>query len=264
MMMDIFSAVIIVVPLIAPIAMHYGIDPYHLGVIFLLNLEIGYLTPPVGLNLFISSFKFQKPVVEVTRATLPFIGTMLVALVLVTYIPQITWVPPPKRNSPLSALTAIVRDGYQQATAITELTLPDGTVMKKSECAVIEVEVDRVACNGVFIDVTMCRQQGGEAAAACEAEAIADYQLSRGGDASAGLDQLDLPGGAVLKKSDCDKIESEFDKDTCVSIFNEVAECRREGGELGKECETDALAEYVEDMGPTGLGSDDEDEDDEE
>ena len=69
MMMDIFSAIIVVVPLITPIAKSYGIDPVHLGIIFLANLEIGYLTPPVGLNLFISSLRFNKTVLAVTRAT---------------------------------------------------------------------------------------------------------------------------------------------------------------------------------------------------
>ena len=261
MMMDIFSAVIIVVPLIAPIAMYYGIDPYHLGVIFLLNLEIGYLTPPVGLNLFIASFKFQKPVLEVTRATLPFMGTMLVALVLVTYIPQLTWVPPPKRNSPLSALSSIVRDGYQRATAIDELTLPDGTVKKRSDCKAIEIEIDREVCNGLFIDVTACRAKPPVEATACEEKVIAEWIALRGVGST--LEELTLPGGHVLKKTDCDQIEDELDKDTCVSIFNEVAECRLDKSVIGQECEQEALAEFVDDMGPTGLGGD-EDEDEEE
>jgi TRAP-type C4-dicarboxylate transport system permease large subunit len=90
MMMDIFSAIIVVVPLITPIALGYGIDPVHLGIIFLTNLEIGYLTPPVGLNLFISSLRFHKSVLEVTRATLVYIGILLVALVIITYIPELS------------------------------------------------------------------------------------------------------------------------------------------------------------------------------
>jgi tripartite ATP-independent transporter DctM subunit len=90
MMMDIFSAIIVVVPLIIPIAGAYDINPVHLGIIFLTNLEIGYLTPPVGLNLFISSFRFGKPVASVVRATLPYIGLLLGALVLITYIPQLS------------------------------------------------------------------------------------------------------------------------------------------------------------------------------
>ncbi len=92
MLMDIFSAIVVVVPLIIPIATGFGIDPYHLGIIFLLNLEIGYLTPPVGLNLFISSFRFDKPITTLYRAVLPFILILLVALALTTYIPSLsTW-----------------------------------------------------------------------------------------------------------------------------------------------------------------------------
>jgi tripartite ATP-independent transporter DctM subunit len=90
MMMDIFSAIIVVVPLITPIALGYGIDPVHLGIIFLTNLEIGYLTPPVGLNLFISSLRFHKSVITVTRATLVYIGILLVALVIITYVPDLS------------------------------------------------------------------------------------------------------------------------------------------------------------------------------
>ena len=68
----------------------YGIDPYHLGVIFLLNLEVGYLHPPVGLNLFITSVKFQRPITEVMWATIPFLVTMLLALLTITYVPALT------------------------------------------------------------------------------------------------------------------------------------------------------------------------------
>jgi C4-dicarboxylate transporter, DctM subunit len=90
MMMDIFSAIMVVVPLIKPIAEAYGINPVHLGIIFLTNLEIGYLTPPVGLNLFISSLRFGKPVFTVVRATLVYIGILLVALIVITYVPALS------------------------------------------------------------------------------------------------------------------------------------------------------------------------------
>ncbi len=90
MMMDIFSAIIVVVPLIIPIASAYDIHPIHLGIIFLTNLEIGYLTPPVGLNLFISSFRFEKPISTVVKATLPYIGILLIALMIITYIPELS------------------------------------------------------------------------------------------------------------------------------------------------------------------------------
>jgi C4-dicarboxylate transporter, DctM subunit len=90
MMMDIFSAIIVVVPLIKPIADAYGIDQVHLGIIFLANLEIGYLTPPVGLNLFMSSLRFNRPVFTVVRAVLPYMAILLVALLLITYVPGLS------------------------------------------------------------------------------------------------------------------------------------------------------------------------------
>jgi len=89
-LMDIFSALIVVVPLIIPIAMRYGVDLTHLGIIFLTNLEIGYSTPPVGLNLFISSYRFKQPIVRVYAASVPFLLMLLVALLLVTYLPEIS------------------------------------------------------------------------------------------------------------------------------------------------------------------------------
>ena len=93
-LMDIFSAVIIVVPLLLPIAEQFGIDKAHLGIIVLTNLEIGYLTPPVGMNLFISSMKFDRPVVMLYRSVLLFIALLLIALVLVTYVPELSlWLP---------------------------------------------------------------------------------------------------------------------------------------------------------------------------
>ena len=93
-LMDIFSAVIIVVPLLLPIAEQFGIDKAHLGIIVLTNLEIGYLTPPVGMNLFISSMKFDRSVVLLYRSVLLFIALLLVALVLVTYVPALSlWLP---------------------------------------------------------------------------------------------------------------------------------------------------------------------------
>ena len=89
-MMDIFSAIIVVVPLILPLAARYGVDPIHLGVIFLANLEIGYSTPPVGINLFIASQRFGKPIVTLFKSTLPFLALMIIWLMLVTYIPELS------------------------------------------------------------------------------------------------------------------------------------------------------------------------------
>jgi len=89
-MMDIFSAIVIVVPLIAPLAATFGVHPIHLAIIFLVNLEVGFSTPPVGMNLFIASFRFRQPVVRLYRATLPFLVAALVALILVTYVEPIS------------------------------------------------------------------------------------------------------------------------------------------------------------------------------
>lgn len=104
-LMDIFSAVIIVVPLLLPIAEQFGIDKAHLGIIVLTNLEIGYLTPPVGMNLFISSMKFDRSVLVLYRSVLLFIALLLIALVLVTYVPELSlWLPKALGKTPQSLL----------------------------------------------------------------------------------------------------------------------------------------------------------------
>ncbi|MSP59127.1 MAG: TRAP transporter large permease subunit [Myxococcales bacterium] len=105
-LMDIFSAIVVVVPLIVPAVGIYHLDPYHLGVIFLLNLEIGYLLPPAGLNLFIAAFRFNRPITELYRAVLPFILVMFVALALVTFIPKLTVVPDLPKHINVPAVAA--------------------------------------------------------------------------------------------------------------------------------------------------------------
>ncbi|MCW8824929.1 MAG: TRAP transporter large permease [Gammaproteobacteria bacterium] len=93
-MLDIFSALVIMVPLLLPIAIGYGIDPVHLGIIFLANMQIGYFTPPVGMNLFIASYRFEKPVMQLYRATWPFFLILMLAVLIITYIPAISlWLP---------------------------------------------------------------------------------------------------------------------------------------------------------------------------
>jgi C4-dicarboxylate transporter, DctM subunit len=89
-LMDIFSAIIIIVPLIDPIARGLGIDPFHLGAIFLTNLEIGYSTPPIGLNLFIASRRFNKSIISLYNATIPFLGIFILLLFLITFIPGLS------------------------------------------------------------------------------------------------------------------------------------------------------------------------------
>ena len=92
MILDIFSAIIIMIPLILPIAVGYGVHPIHLGIIFLANMQIGYFTPPVGMNLFIASYRFKKSIIELYRATIPFMIILLVAVLIITYWPALTMV----------------------------------------------------------------------------------------------------------------------------------------------------------------------------
>jgi tripartite ATP-independent transporter DctM subunit len=89
-LLDIFSALVLVVPLILPVALGYGVDPVHLGIIFLANMQIGYLTPPVGMNLFIASYRFKRPVVALYRASWPFLLLLLLSLLLITYVPLLS------------------------------------------------------------------------------------------------------------------------------------------------------------------------------
>jgi len=88
--MDIFSAILVVLPLITPLGAAYGIDPVHLGIIFILNMEVGFLTPPVGLNLFLASYRFGKPFTNVCRYVLPFLIVQFIVVLLVTYIPALS------------------------------------------------------------------------------------------------------------------------------------------------------------------------------
>jgi C4-dicarboxylate transporter DctM subunit len=178
--MDIFSAIVVVLPLIAPIAKAYGIDPYHLGVIFLLNLEVGYLHPPVGLNLFLTSVKFRRPITEVMWATVPFLITMIAALLIITYVPALTIVPEAERRAPVQNLVQLVETGLEEIrVSFPELTLVDAAgrplagpggkpiVRRFVECrtAPFPARPDRsgpppdaeiTKCQRLFFDVTDC------------------------------------------------------------------------------------------------------------
>lgn len=92
-LMDIYSAIIIIVPLIAPMAAAYGVNPVHLGIIFLANMQLGYLMPPMGENLFLSAYRFDKPLPQVYRATIPYVVILAVAILLITYLPWMTLAP---------------------------------------------------------------------------------------------------------------------------------------------------------------------------
>lgn len=88
--MDIFSAIVVVVPIMVPVALAFGVDPVHLGIVFLANMELGYLTPLVGMNIFFASYRFNKPVLEVCRAVLPFLAVLLAGVLVITYVPWLT------------------------------------------------------------------------------------------------------------------------------------------------------------------------------
>lgn len=92
MMLDIFSALVLIVPILLPIALGYDIHPVHLGIVFLANMQLGYFTPPIGMNLFIASYRFKKPVMELYRASLPFFFILLVAVLIITYWPALSLV----------------------------------------------------------------------------------------------------------------------------------------------------------------------------
>ena len=93
-LMDVYSAIVVIVPLITPLGLAFGIDPIHLGIIFLANLEAGFLTPPVGMNLFLSSYRFGKPMVLIMKAVVPMLLATVFTVLLITYIPWLTtWLP---------------------------------------------------------------------------------------------------------------------------------------------------------------------------
>jgi TRAP-type C4-dicarboxylate transport system permease large subunit len=91
--MDIFAAILVIVPLLKPLTVAFGIDPVQMGVIFLSNLELGYLMPPVGINLCLAAYRFQKPMLNVYRALLPFLLVLLCGVLLITYVPWMTTAP---------------------------------------------------------------------------------------------------------------------------------------------------------------------------
>ena len=88
--LDIFSAIVLVVPLVLPIAAQYGVDPFHLGIVFLAAMQLGYLTPPVGLNLFIASYRFDQPIMKVYSATFPFLLILLLSVIVIAFWPQLS------------------------------------------------------------------------------------------------------------------------------------------------------------------------------
>ncbi len=257
MTMDIFSAIVVVVPLITPVAAAYGIDPYHLGIIFLLNLELGYLTPPVGLNLFITGFTFKKPIDEVVRSVVPFFICMVIALLLVTYIEAITVKPldiikPAERRGRVAQMATEVRQAYRKLSAVQEVTLDSGEQVTFEGCATLQDADEKGVCEGLFLDITTCRNTSeGDELAKCEATAKADY--------------LDLRGdvGATTGDGDGDEgypdLEGEDDA-PAVDDGNEDEEYPDLEGEEYPDLEDDDAADS---KAPTPVPADDEDEDEE-
>ena len=158
--MDIFSALLVVVPLVAPAATGFGIDPYHLGIIFLLNLEIGYVHPPVGLNLFISSFRFRKPMNELYLAIIPFLVIMVIVLLVVTYVPAL--IPIKSKGMKTTAETPTqpapavgAADGGPPIT----ITFPDGGVWTRARCEKPEIKDEPLEyenCKLLFATYARC------------------------------------------------------------------------------------------------------------
>ena len=145
--MDIFSALLVVVPLIVPAATAFGVDPYHLGVIFLLNLEVGYVHPPMGLNLFISSFRFGVPMVKLYWAIIPILVLMLLSLLIVTYVPALT---PVRAKSTEAAEGPAEPVGPTVDAAPLSIVFPDGAVWTVSRCDAMEDPLDKADCLGMF------------------------------------------------------------------------------------------------------------------
>lgn len=144
-LMDIFSATLVVVPLIVPVALEFGVDPYHLAVIFLVNLEIGYSTPPVGINLFIAALRFRRSVLSLYAASILFIAVLLVGLVLITYVPAISL-------------------GIFDSLPTVEVSAPSVTATEGGEAAPVKVTT---RLGGVGVEEARARL--GEAAAALQA-----------------------------------------------------------------------------------------------
>jgi C4-dicarboxylate transporter DctM subunit len=159
-LMDIFTALLVVVPLILPAAISFGIDPYHLGVIFILNLEIGYVHPPVGLNLFIAAFRFRAPMTQLYWSIVPFLIIMLIVLGLVTYVPALT---------PIRSKTFAEQKDKEVATApealatadagVVTITFPDGGVWTPARCEKPEIKGDSLEyadCQTLFKNYAKC------------------------------------------------------------------------------------------------------------
>jgi C4-dicarboxylate transporter, DctM subunit len=262
-MMDIFSAIVVVLPLIAPIAKAYGVDPYHLGIIFLLNLEVGYLHPPVGINLFITSVKFQKPIVEVMWATVPFLITMIVALMVITYVPALTVVPPAEKRGSVDNLVALVREAVDTVRSVQDVTLVDATgkvlpgadgkpvVKHLSDCEKL-AEADIEKCKNLFFEVSACRSGAAEREP-CEHRAIAAWIVNSAPMIVVNDVALVDRAGAPVKGADGQAMVEKMtgvcepgSLDSVCGLMTDVSACRISPPEGGVEdCERAAISAWV-------------------
>lgn len=264
-MMDIFSAIVVVLPLIAPIAKAYGVDPYHLGIIFLLNLEVGYLHPPVGINLFITSVKFQKPIVEVMWATVPFLITMLLALMIITYVPSLTVVPEGERRGTIANLQVMVHEASETVRSVQEVQLvdaagvpipgPDGKPVTKklSECEKLgEADIDK--CKNLFFDVSACEEKPAAERETCKHRAVASWVVTSAPMVivdevtlidRAGRPVKDEDGNPILQKASGPCEEGSLDE--ACSLLTDVSACRINPPESSsaEECERGAISTWV-------------------
>jgi hypothetical protein len=125
-LLDVFSAILVVVPLILPLAMKFDIHPVYLGIVFLANLELGYLTPPVGMNLFISSITFKKPVIQLYRVSVPFLGLLALSLLLIIFVPQLSlWLPSATGSLKITDISQINRERPDDDLKVDPRTLQD-------------------------------------------------------------------------------------------------------------------------------------------
>lgn len=274
--MDIFSAIVVVLPLIAPIAKAYGIDPYHLGVIFLLNLEVGYLHPPVGLNLFITSVKFQIPITEVMWATVPFLLTMIVALLTVTYVPALTVVPEAERRGTIANLVDVVHTGAEESrVSQKDIALVDamggalhddkGLPIQRhfKDCLAITDENKKGVCQSLFFDVTACKDDPKKDE--CAHKAIAKWTV-------ANLQEDPLhPELAVIAVTEVPLVKDDkpypdeanplqrtiaqckglkgTSLDECRSLFIDVSSCKIQSATVDDftECSKEKIGSWIED-----------------
>jgi hypothetical protein len=268
--LDIFSAFVVVLPLLLPIAHAYGVDPYHLGVIFLLNLEVGYLHPPVGLNLFITSVKFQRPITEVMWATIPFLITMIVALLTITYVPQLTeWsTPEEERTMRVEDLAQPIHQAVSEIGVVKDVALVDAAgnplkdgkgaaiVVHLKDCETIKDVTEADVCKQLFIDVKDCRSDK-----TCAHKKIAAWTVAnRNGDDPAkqivlvdaiplinadGTPFKDKSGAQVTKKlADC---ASSTDEATCRELFVNVSSCMINPPDDGVDpCKRDKISRWAE------------------